>query len=135
VAKIFISYTSKDRAWAQWIGVTLRDNGHVPFVHEWEIGAGENIPRWMDEKIKAADRLLGVFSDAYTQAIYSGAERAAAFWQDPDAREPAGRSWFETALRASRFAPPHHEGRKDLIPRRLPPYSHSIVPGGLLVMS
>jgi hypothetical protein len=87
VAKIFISYNSKDRTWAQWIGVTLRDNGHGPFVHEWEIGAGENIPRWMDEKIKAADRLLGVFTDAYTKAIYSGAERAAAFWQDPQGRK------------------------------------------------
>jgi TIR domain len=87
VAKIFISYNSKDRTWAQWIGVTLRDNGHVPFVHEWEISAGQNIPRWMDEKIRAADRLLAVFTDAYTKAIYSGAERVAAFWQDPEGRK------------------------------------------------
>ena len=27
---------------------------HEPFVHEWEIDAGENIPRRMDEEIKAA---------------------------------------------------------------------------------
>lgn len=87
VAKIFISYTTKDRAWAQWIGVTLRDNGHLPFVHEWEIGTGQNIPRWMDEKLDAAERLLGVFSDSYTKAIYSGAERAAAFWEDPEGRK------------------------------------------------
>jgi hypothetical protein len=85
--KIFISYNSKDRTWAQWIGVPLRDNGHVPFVHEWEIGAGQNIPHWMNEKLKVADRLLGVFTDAYTKAIYSGAERDAAFWEDPEGRE------------------------------------------------
>ena len=87
VAKIFISYTAKDREWAQWIGVTLRDNGHVPFVHEWEIGPGENIPQWMDDRIKAADRLLGVFSDAYAQALHSSAERWAAYWNDPDGRK------------------------------------------------
>src|SRR5215468_6737200 len=62
-ASFFISYTSKDRVWAHWIGVTLRDNGFVPLVHEWEIGAGENIARWMDESLAASDRLLGVFSD------------------------------------------------------------------------
>lgn len=83
MAKIFISYNAKDRTWAQWIGVTLRDNGHTPFVHEWEIGAGENIPHWMNAKLKLADRLLGVFTDAYTAAIYSGAERDAALWEDP----------------------------------------------------
>jgi TIR domain len=67
--KILISYSSRDRDWAHWIGVTLRDNGYSPFVHEWEVGAGENIARWMDESIAAADRLLGVFTDAYAKAF------------------------------------------------------------------
>jgi TIR domain len=87
VAKIFISYTARDRKWADWIAVTLRDNGHVPFVHEWEIGAGGNIPRWMDERIKAADCLLAVFTDAYAGALYSSTERWAAYWNDPAGRE------------------------------------------------
>jgi TIR domain len=78
--KIFISYTSHDRDWAHWIGVTLRDNGYSPFVHEWEVGAGENIARWMDESIAAADRLLGVFTDAYIRALFSSSERWATYW-------------------------------------------------------
>lgn len=41
----------------------------------------------MNEKLELADNLLGVFSDAYTQAIYSGAERDAAFWEDPSGRD------------------------------------------------
>ena len=85
--KIFISYTSKDRVWAHWIGVTLRDNGFVPLVHEWEIGAGENIARWMDESLAASDRLLGVFSDACAQALYSSSERWSAYWDDPVGRK------------------------------------------------
>jgi hypothetical protein len=83
VAKIFISYNANDHIWAEWIGVTLRDNGHEPFVSGWEISAGQNIPHWMNEKVELADNLLGVFSDAYVGAIYSGAERDAAFWNDP----------------------------------------------------
>jgi hypothetical protein len=62
--KIFISYTLRDRQWAHWIGVTLRDNGYSPLVHEWEVDVGDDIARWMDESIAASDRFLGVFMDA-----------------------------------------------------------------------
>ena len=89
VVKIFVSYTSSDKEWAHWIGWTLLKAGHEPFVHEWEIGAGENIPRWMEERLTQADRLLGVFSDSYCEALYSQSERWAAYWQDP-----AGRGGF-----------------------------------------
>ena len=39
--KIFVSYTSADRDWAHWIAWTLKEAGYEPFVHEWEVGAGE----------------------------------------------------------------------------------------------
>jgi hypothetical protein len=87
VSKIFLSYNSHDHDWAIWIGVTLRDHGHQPFVYEWEIGAGQNIPRWMDERMAEAEHLIGVFSDAYAKALYSSAERWAAYWQDPAGRD------------------------------------------------
>jgi hypothetical protein len=84
---IFISYTSADRAWAHWIGVALRDNGYKPLVHEWAVGPGENIARWMDESLATAERMLGIFTDAYAKALYSSSERWAAYWQDPDGRK------------------------------------------------
>ena len=84
--KIFISYTSSDKEWAHWIAWQLRSGGHQPFVHEWEIDAGQNIPRWMEERLGEADGLVGVFSDTYCDAIYSQGERWAALWQDPDGR-------------------------------------------------
>jgi tetratricopeptide (TPR) repeat protein len=84
--KIFVSYTSADRRWAHWIAWQLREAGHEPFIHEWEIGAGQNIPRWMEERIDQADHLIGVFSDTYSEAIYSRSERWAAYWEDPEGR-------------------------------------------------
>ena len=84
--KIFVSYTSNDRRWAHWIGWQLREAGHEPFIHEWEIGAGESIPRWMEDRLSQANRLIGVFSDAYCKAIYSQSERWAASWEDPDGK-------------------------------------------------
>ena len=58
--KIFVSYTSSDRRWAHWIA-WQPEGGHQPFVHEWEIGAGQNIPRWMEERLDEADHLIGSF--------------------------------------------------------------------------
>ncbi len=84
--KIFVSYTSTDRGWAHWIAWQLRKAGHLPIVHEWEIGPGENIARWMEERLGQADLLIGVFSDTYCKALYSQSERWAAFWQDPGGR-------------------------------------------------
>src|SRR5215218_5696960 len=81
--KIFVSYTSADRDWAHWIAWTLKEAGHEPFVHEWEIGAGENIPAWMERRLAEADRLIGVFSQKYTEALFSKSERTAAYWDDP----------------------------------------------------
>jgi tetratricopeptide (TPR) repeat protein len=81
--KIFVRYTSADRDWAHWIAWTLKEAGHEPFVHEWEIGAGVNIPDWMDARAEEADRVLGVFSDHYIDPVYSKSERTAAFWSDP----------------------------------------------------
>ncbi len=41
----------------------------------------------MEDRLGEADRLLGVFSDTYCQALYSQSERWAAYWQDPGGRD------------------------------------------------
>jgi energy-coupling factor transporter ATP-binding protein EcfA2 len=84
--KIFISYTSSDKEWAQWIGWTLQEAGHEPFIYDWEIGAGENIAGWMEERLKQADLVIAVFSDPYCEAAFSQGERWAAYWNDPRRR-------------------------------------------------
>jgi hypothetical protein len=43
MADVFVSYTSSDRDWAMWITRELKALGHKPHVHEWEIGAGDDI--------------------------------------------------------------------------------------------
>jgi tetratricopeptide (TPR) repeat protein len=81
MAEIFISYTSSDRDWAHWIAQELKALGHVPRVHEWEIKAGDDIYRWMEQRHDAADHVLCVISDEYLKAPYSTLERNAALWQ------------------------------------------------------
>ena len=81
VADIFVSYTSKDCEWANWIGLELKALGHLPHVHEWEITGGDDIYSWMEQRHDAADHVLCVISDDYLNAPYSTLERNAALWQ------------------------------------------------------
>ncbi len=81
MADIFVSYTSSDREWAQWIALELEKLGHVAHVHEWEIKGGDDIYAWMVKRHDAADHVLCVFSDEYLRAPFSTLERNAAFWR------------------------------------------------------
>jgi tetratricopeptide (TPR) repeat protein len=81
MADIFVSYTSSDSEWAHWLGVELKALGHNPFVHEWEISAGDDIYAWMEQRHDQADHVLCVVSDAYLKAPFSTLERNAALWQ------------------------------------------------------
>jgi hypothetical protein len=80
VADIFVSYTSKDRDWAFWIGHELIDLGHKPHIYVWEIQPGEDIFKWMERWLTAADHCLCVISKAYLQAQYASWERRSAEW-------------------------------------------------------
>jgi TIR domain len=86
VADIFVSYTSRDRLKAFWIGQELMKLGHTPRIHEWEIPAGGNIPAWMEQRHHDADHVLFVMSKAYLAAPYSNWERQAAQWAAADKR-------------------------------------------------
>jgi hypothetical protein len=86
VADIFVSYTNSDHHWAMWITKELKALGHTPHVHEWEIGAGDDIYAWMEARHDAADHVLCVVSDEYLKAPYSTLERNAALWQAADKR-------------------------------------------------
>jgi TIR domain len=86
VADIFISYTSKDREWADWIGRELEALGHVPHVHDWEISAGGNIMAWMEQRHHDADHVLCIVSETYLKKPYSSFERQAGQWAAVTAR-------------------------------------------------
>jgi hypothetical protein len=81
VANIFISYTSSDRDWAFWIAEQLEALDHTPHIDELEIKGGDNIYRWMEQRLDDADRVLCVISDDYLKAPYATLERQAALWQ------------------------------------------------------
>jgi len=40
MAEIFVSYTGNDRDWSFWLAAELKQLGHSPYIHEWEIQGG-----------------------------------------------------------------------------------------------
>lgn len=105
MSEIFVSFTSSDRDWAFWIGQELEKLGHVPRVHEWEIPAGGDIPKWMEESLERADHCLLVIGKTYLTKPYSSWERRAASWA--------------AASRRPNFALPVFQGRRCDRPTRL----------------
>ena len=74
MAKVFISYTSRDRQWACWIAEALETLGHEHFVHEWALPAGGDIARWTRERLDQSDHLAVVVSAECLTKTWSGWE-------------------------------------------------------------
>jgi hypothetical protein len=85
MADIFVSYTSQDKQWAEWIGQRLLELGHIPHLHDWELVT--DISAWMEERHDKADMVLCVVSGKYLKAPFSSWERRAAQWAVQSGRE------------------------------------------------
>ena len=78
----FISYTGKDRAWAEWIAWQLEETGYSVVIQAWDFRPGGNFVLDV-QKATEAERTIAVLSPDYLQKPFPQAEWAAAFAQDP----------------------------------------------------
>ena len=83
----FISYTSQDKPWAEWIAAQLDAAGYTFFFQDWDFRPGSNFVAEMDKATRQADRTLLVLSAAYLTSGFAFSEWAAAFRQDPTGSE------------------------------------------------
>ena len=79
-ADFFVSYTQADRAWAEWIGWVLEEDGHRVVVQAWDFGPGTN---WAHGMQTGATRTIAVLSADYLSSVYGAAEWQAAWADDP----------------------------------------------------
>ena len=49
---VFLSHSSIDRQTVRWIAVDLGNRGYRPWLDEWEIAAGESIPKRISDGIE-----------------------------------------------------------------------------------
>jgi len=81
-SKIFISHSSKDKAFATWIGTDLKGAGHKPWFDEWDIRVGESIPQKISEGISEADFIIVILSENAIESKWVEREWQTKYWDE-----------------------------------------------------
>lgn len=79
----FISYTSADRAWAEWIAYQLEHEGYTTIIQAWDFRPGEDFILAMHEASRRSKSTVLVLSPEYLQSEFGIKEWAAALRTDP----------------------------------------------------
>src|ERR1035438_5740065 len=83
----FVSYTSADRQWAEWIAWQLEVAGYSTIIQAWDFLPGSNWVLNMKEATRTSERTVAVLSPDYLHSEFAQTEWAAAFAQDPSGKE------------------------------------------------
>jgi len=79
----FISYTSNDRSWAEWVAWQLEEAGYSTIIQSWDFHPGSNFVLDMQRAIEGATSTIVILSPAFLTSIYTQSEWSAAFAKDP----------------------------------------------------
>src|SRR5579884_2514440 len=80
----FISYTSADRQWAEWIARQLEEAGYSITIQAWHFSTGEVFTQRMQEALTNCKSTLAVLSPRYLKSKFAMAESLAVIAIDPD---------------------------------------------------
>ena len=75
----FISYTSADRHWAEWIAWQLEEAKYSVDIQVWDFGTSKNFVAEMDRASKEAERTLAVLTPKYFESRFTLDEWTVAF--------------------------------------------------------
>jgi hypothetical protein len=83
MADFFISYTSADTKWAEWIAYVLEEERYSVILQAWDFRPGSNFVLEMQEAARKATKTIMVLSPDYMKSQFASPEWAAAFAHDP----------------------------------------------------
>jgi tetratricopeptide (TPR) repeat protein len=78
----FVSYNSRDQAWAEWIAWELEEVGYSAVMQAWDFRPGGSFVQEMQEASSEAERTIAVISPNYLNALSIEPAWAMAFAQD-----------------------------------------------------
>ncbi len=73
--KVFISYSHDSQGHRQWVlklAADLRTNGVDAVIDQWDLSPGEDIPTFVEQSLKSADRVVTVCSERYVERANNG---------------------------------------------------------------
>src|SRR6266849_1958835 len=78
----FVSYSSADRTWAEWIDWQLKTEGYSTIFPDQGLGLGSNFAPKIDNIFKEARQVIAVISPHYLNALYGQLEWAVVLRQE-----------------------------------------------------
>jgi tetratricopeptide (TPR) repeat protein len=100
-ADFFVSYTTVDRAWAEWIAWQLEAEDYNVIVQAWDFAAGRDWAHEMQHATATAERVVVVLSAAYLRSAHGEAE-----WRAFYADDPSGERGLLLPVRVDKVDPP-----------------------------
>jgi TIR domain len=82
-ADFFVSYTSADRAWAEWVAWQLEQAGYQVIIQAWDFTPGHDWAHEMQQATIKAERVVAVLSADYLRSAHAEAEWRAFYAKDP----------------------------------------------------
>lgn len=76
IPKVFISYSHDSQEHKYWVlelATRLRSNGIDAILDQWDLKPGDDLPRFMEINLAAADRVLMICTDNYVAKADKGA--------------------------------------------------------------
>jgi hypothetical protein len=83
MADFFISHTSADKSWAEWIAYVLEEEDMKVIIQAWDFRPGSNFVLEMQRAATEADRTIMVLSPDYLKSQFASSEWTAALAVDP----------------------------------------------------
>jgi hypothetical protein len=83
VANFFISYTSADRQWAEWIAWQLEKARFSVIIQAWDFVPGSNFVLEM-QRATESERTILILSPSFLTSSFTKSEWAVAFGKDPE---------------------------------------------------
>ncbi len=80
--RVFISHSSKDAELARWIAVDVASQGFLPWLDEWEIAAGESIPKRISEGIEECQAMIVALSPEAVESGWVEREWHTKYWHE-----------------------------------------------------
>lgn len=79
----FVSYTSSDREWAEWVAWELQEAGFTCTIQAWHFAPSQSFIQRMRQALVESRHLVAILSDEYLASEFAGAELDAALASDP----------------------------------------------------
>lgn len=79
----FVSYTTANQDWAEWVAWTLEQNGYTCVLQKWDFVPGQDFMQQMRRALDTCTQMIAVVSDDYFKSPNAGAELNAALVNDP----------------------------------------------------